>query len=66
MISSWRCSNILKFTYHMINFIDTNKPRGQLKHVIPQRYDYELSVLRSLLDVRCHDRDLKYRQQRVS
>ena len=41
------------FTTH-VSLVDTDQPIGKLKHVIPQRYDDELSILGALFDVVCN------------
>lgn len=38
-------------THHVIDLIHTNQPACQLEHVVSQRDDDELCILRSLLDV---------------
>lgn len=43
---------------HMIDLVNANQPLRQFKHVIPQRNDDELSILRALFDVSRNDRHL--------
>lgn len=45
-------------TYHVVDLVHANKTRRKLKHVVAQRDDNELSVLRALLDVARNDRHL--------
>jgi len=50
----------------MIDLIHAHQPRRELEHVIPQRDDDELRILRPLLDVRRYDRDLPEEVMSVS
>lgn len=44
-----------KETYHVINLVYSNQPRRQLEHVVPQRDNNKLCILRPLLDVSRND-----------
>lgn len=36
---------------HVVNLVNTDKTRGKLEHIVSQRNDNELCVLRPLLDI---------------
>lgn len=43
---------------HVVDLVYTDQARGKLEHVVTKRNNDELSVLRALLDVVSHDRNL--------
>ena len=44
----------------MVDLINSDKPRSKLEHVVPQRNDDELCILRSLFDVGSNNRNLMF------
>lgn len=42
----------------MIDLVYAHQPRGQLKHIVSQRYDDELRIFGSLFDIASDDGDL--------
>jgi hypothetical protein len=45
--------------YHVIDFVHTNQTRSKFKHIVAQRNNNELRILRPFLYVACHNGHLE-------